>query len=116
MNILNLNAPSLKLVNILSKLQLGNYILFAPFLMAPRPCRGGVGVGSVSFLPRNFFLQYHRPNPSPRSLTPIPSPRGEGEFGGGETSRMTFAELYSICVVLLYIVSNKCIIYYVFWK
>ena len=51
----------------------------------------------------------------------FPSPFGEGLrvrlWGrGGETSRMTFAELYSICVVLLYIVSNKCIIYYVFWK
>ena len=50
--------------------------------MTPRPCRGGAGVGSVSFIHTQlfpyfsiFFLKIADP-------TPIPSP-----YRGGETSR-----------------------------
>ena len=55
---------------------------YPPLLFAPRPCRGGAGVGSAFFLSPNIF---HVPLFSSliSSLTPIPSPRGEGDFVAG---------------------------------
>ena len=57
----------------------GNYNLFAPLLLTPRPCRGGAGVGSAFFArtqylpcPSIFFLDITDP-------TPIPSPTGAGK-------------------------------------
>ena len=63
--------------------------------MTPRPCRGGAGVGSVSYrshttTPFSFYLTTSLTlilltHPYPQGLTPIPSPRGEGNFRGGES-------------------------------
>ena len=57
----------------------GNYNLFAPLLLTPRPCRGGAGVGSAFFArtqylpcPSIFFLDITDP-------TPIPSPTRAGK-------------------------------------
>jgi len=53
--------------------KIGNYILFAPLLLTPRPCRGGAGVGSA-FLPA--YNIFHVPlSSSLISLTPPLSPR-----------------------------------------
>ena len=56
--------------------KLGNYILFAPLLLTPRPCRGGAGVGSA-FLPA--YNIFHVPlSSSLISLTPPLSPPLQG--------------------------------------
>ncbi|GEM_PF-4634967 len=56
--------------------KLGNYILFAPLLLTPRPCRGGTGVGSA-FLTANKI--FHTPlSSSLISLTPPLSPPLQG--------------------------------------
>ena len=58
--------------------------------MIPRPSRSGESLFMTSLETSQILLfLYHCPHPYPRSLTPIPSPRGEGDFGGGESLRMT---------------------------
>ena len=77
-----------KILMSLCQKKLGNYILFAPLLLTPRPCRGGAGVGSA-FLPA--YNIFHVPlSSSLISLTPPLSPRphpyplskGRGELQG----------------------------------
>ena len=56
--------------------KLGNYILFAPLLLTPRPCRGGAGVGSAFLTAYKIF---HTPlSSSLISLTPPLSPPLQG--------------------------------------
>ena len=70
---------ALKLLKILN---LGNYILFDPLLLTPRPCRGGAGVGSAFLPAHNIF---HALLSSFISLTPPLSPplQGRGNIAYG---------------------------------
>ena|GEM_PF-1927403 len=73
----NLMSLCLKPLCLFVPQKLGNYILFAPLLLTPRPCRGRGGVSvftRIQYLPcpSIFFLDITDP-------TPIPSPTRAGK-------------------------------------